>query len=261
MRSDGEPVHVLGISAFYHDAAAALTTDGRIVAAAQQERFSRERHDPRFPKDAIQFCLEAGRLEPDALTAIAFYDNPVLSLERVLTTVIEAGDAGRDLWLHAAPEWLGRKLFFERRCREELGADIPVLFSEHHFSHAASAFYPSPFDEAAILTIDGVGEWATTTLGVGTSNGIEIIQEIHFPDSLGLLYSAFTEFCGFKVNSGEYKLMGLAPYGQPVHADLIRRELIDINEDGSFRLNLKYFSYAHSLTSMTSGAFHDLFAP
>jgi carbamoyltransferase len=258
MQSNGKPLHVLGISAFYHDAAAALTTDGRIVAAAQQERFSRKKHDPRFPSDAIQFCLEAGRIEPHELAAIAFYDNPVLSLERVLETVLDAGAGGRELWLHSAPGWLSVKLFVERLCRRELGVEVPVLFSEHHFSHAASAFYPSPFDQAAILTIDGVGEWATTTLGVGTRAGIEILQEIHFPHSLGLLYSAFTQFCGFKVNSGEYKLMGLAPYGRPIYAEVIRRELIDVKDDGSYRLNPKYFGYTRGL-SMTNGAFHDLF--
>jgi carbamoyltransferase len=258
MQSNSKPLHVLGISAFYHDAAAALTTDGQIVAAAHQERFSRKKHDPRFPADAIHSCLESGQIEPEELAAIAFYDNPVLSLERVLETVLDAGDGGRELWLHSAPSWLGTKLFVERLCRRELGVEVPVLFSEHHFSHAASAFYPSPFEEAAILTIDGVGEWATTTLGVGTREGIAILEEIHFPHSLGLLYSAFTQFCGFKVNSGEYKLMGLAPYGRPIYADAIRRELIDIKDDGSYRLNMDYFGYTRTL-SMMNAAFHELF--
>jgi carbamoyltransferase len=258
MHSNSKPLHVLGISAFYHDAAAALLSDGRIIAAAQQERFSRKKHDPRFPADAIHYCLEAGGIEPDELAAIAFYDNPALSLGRVLETVLDAGDAGRALWSHSAPSWLSAKLFVERLCRRELGVEAPVLFSEHHFSHAASAFYPSPFTEAAILTIDGVGEWATTTLGVGTGEGIAVLEEIHFPHSLGLLYSAFTQFCGFKVNSGEYKLMGLAPYGRPIFADAIRRELIDIKDDGSYRLNMQYFGYTRTL-SMTDAAFHELF--
>jgi carbamoyltransferase len=254
------PIHVLGISAFYHDSAACLVTDGRIAAAAQQERFSRKKHDPRFPADAIQYCLEAGEIaDASELAAVAFYDNPALSLDRIVWTLIaDAGAAGRSMWQHAAPGWLGSKLFLERMIRDELGAEVPVRYGEHHFTHAASAFYPSPFEEAAILTIDGVGEWATTTLGIGTADGIEILREIHFPHSLGLLYSAFTQFCGFKVNSGEYKLMGLAPYGAPVFADTIRRSLIDIKDDGSFRLNLEYFGYTTSL-SMTNAAFHELF--
>jgi carbamoyltransferase len=254
------PVHVLGISAFYHDSAACLVTDGRIVAAAQQERFSRKKHDPRFPADAIQYCLEAGGIaDASELAAVAFYDNPALSLDRIVRTLIaEAGEAGRPIWQHAAPGWLGSKLFLERMIRAELGADVPVRYGEHHFTHAASAFYPSPFEEAAILTIDGVGEWATTTLGIGTSEGVEILREIHFPHSLGLLYSAVTQFCGFKVNSGEYKLMGLAPYGAPDFADTIRRNLIGIKDDGSFRLNLEYFGYTTSLR-MTNAAFHELF--
>jgi carbamoyltransferase len=258
MPFNSEPLHVMGISAFYHDAAAALTTDGHIVAAAQQERFSRKKHDPLFPSDAIHYCLEAGEIEPEELAAIVFYDNPVMSLGRVLETILDAGDGGRELWLRAAPSWLSAKLFVERLCRQELGVEVPVLFSEHHFSHAASAFYPSPFEEAAILTIDGVGEWATTTLGVGTRDGVAILEEIHFPHSLGLLYSTFTQFCGFKVNSGEYKLMGLAPYGRPLYADAIRRDLIDIKDDGSYRLNMRYFGYTRTL-NMTNEAFHELF--
>jgi carbamoyltransferase len=253
-----EPIYVLGVSALYHDAAAATTCDGELVAAAQEERFTRKKHDPRFPVHAIQYCLEAAQIEADALQAVAFYDNPVLSLDRIVRTLAQAGKQGMEGWLVAAPGWLSRKLFIERLVREELGTPVPLLFSEHHFSHAASAFYPSPFEEAAVLTIDGVGEWATTTLGLGRGNDLRILKEIHFPHSLGLLYSTFTHFCGFKVNSGEYKLMGLAPYGKPVWADQIRRELIDIKEDGSFQLNMKYFAYTSS-RQMSAPAFADLF--
>jgi carbamoyltransferase len=253
-----EPTYVLGISAFYHDSAAALTRDGKLVAAAQEERFTRRKHDPRFPVNAINYCLEAGRIDAGALASVAFYDNPALSLDRILRTLAEAGKDGLASWLRSAPSWLTGNLFVEKLVREELQAEVPVLFSEHHFSHAASAFYPSPFSEAAVLTIDGVGEWATTTLGAGRGSDLEILQEIHFPHSLGLLYSAFTQFCGFKVNSGEYKLMGLAPYGKPVHADLILDRLIDLKDDGSFRINLEYFGYIHSL-SMTGDKFAELF--
>jgi carbamoyltransferase len=253
-----EPVHVLGISAFYHDSAAALVRDGEIVAAVQEERFSRKKHDPRFPVNAIHSCLEGAQLDPRDLAAVAFYDNPVLSLDRILRTLVVAGNDGLPTWLRSAPSWLSGNLAVERLVKDELKADLPVLFSEHHFSHAASAFYPSPFAEAAVLTLDGVGEWATTTLGTGRGNDVEISQEIHFPHSLGLLYSAFTQFCGFKVNSGEYKLMGLAPYGKPIYADRIRGELIDLKPDGSFRLNLDYFGYLNSL-SMTNAAFAELF--
>ena len=256
--SKSEPVYVLGVSALYHDAAAALTRDGAVLAAAQEERFTRKKHDPRFPVHAIQYCLEAGQIEASDLRAVAFYDNPVLSLDRIVRTLAQAGKPGMEGWLAAAPGWLSRKLFIERLVHEELGTRVPVLFSEHHFSHAASAFYVSPFEEAAVLTIDGVGEWATTALGLGRGNDLHIIKEIHFPHSLGLLYSTFTHFCGFKVNSGEYKLMGLAPYGQPVYADLIRRELIDIKDDGSFRLNMKYLAYTRS-RQMSNGAFAALF--
>lgn len=253
-----EAVHVLGISAFYHDAAAALVRDGEILAAAQEERFSRRKHDPRFPANAINYCLEAANLDVRDLDAVAFYDNPALSMDRILRTLAAAGRDGLPSWLRSAPSWLSNNLFIRRLVHRELGVDVPVLFSEHHFSHAASAFYPSPFAEAAVLTIDGVGEWATTTLGAGRDGDLEILEEIHFPHSLGLLYSAFTQFCGFKVNSGEYKLMGLAPYGRPIHADTILGELIDLKADGSFRLNLEYFGYTRSL-SMTNAAFAALF--
>jgi carbamoyltransferase len=253
-----KPVHVLGISAFYHDSAAAMVRDGEIVAAAQEERFTRRKHDSRFPTRAIDHCLETAQLDPRDLDAVAFYDNPVLSLDRIIRTLVVAGRDGLPSWLRSAPSWLSGNLAVERLVKEQLKADIPVLFSEHHFSHAASAFYPSPFEQAALLTIDGVGEWATVTLGAGSGNDIEIHKEIHFPHSLGLIYSAFTQFCGFKVNSGEYKLMGLAPYGKPVYSQLIRDRLIDVKPDGSFRLNMDYFGYLDSL-SMTNAAFAGLF--
>ena len=252
------PRWVVGISAFYHDAAAAILRDGEIVAAAQEERFSRKKHDPRFPANALNYCLEEAGIEADELAAAVFYENPVLTLDRIVHSLAAAGERGLGPWLEGAPGQLGVKLFFERLVREELGVAVPVLYSEHHLSHAASAFYPSPFDEAAILTIDGVGEWATTTLATGGPEGIRVLEEIRFPDSLGLLYSAFTQFCGFKVNSGEYKLMGLAPYGQPVYADRIREHLIDLRPDGSFRLNLDHFGYLDSGT-MTNASFHALF--
>ncbi len=249
--------HVLGISAFYHDAAAALVRNGEIVAAAQEERFSRKKHDPRFPGHAINYCLEQAELEAEDLSAVVFYDNPLLSLDRIVHTLSQAGDRGLPAWLAGAPGWMAVKLHVERLVRQELGWDVPVLFVEHHLSHAASAFYPSPFEEAAVLTLDGVGEWATTTLGRGDTDQLQITKEIDFPHSLGLLYSAFTQFCGFKVNSGEYKLMGLAPYGKPVYADRIRRELIDVKPDGSFRLNLDYFGWleGQSMTNERFGEF------
>jgi carbamoyltransferase len=252
------PIYVIGISAFYHDSAAAIIRDGEIIAAAQEERFTRKKHDPRFPVNAIQYCLEAAQIEPTDLAAICFYDNPALSLDRIIRTLIAAGNDGLSSWLNAAPSWLNKKLFVERQVREELKVNVPVLFSEHHFSHAASAFYPSPFAEAAVLTVDGVGEWATTTLGVGNGSDLQILEEIYFPHSLGLLYSAFTQFCGFKVNTGEYKLMGLAPYGKPIYADIIYKNLIDIKEDGSFKLNLDYFGYINS-ECMTNAKFASLF--
>ncbi len=255
---NARPCWVVGISAFYHDAAAAILRDGEIVAAAQEERFSRRKHDPRFPANALNYCLEEAQIEADELAAVVFYESPVLMLDRILRAVAGAGEKGIGPWLDGAPGWLGVKLFFERSVRQELGADVPVLYSEHHVSHAASAFYPSPYDEAAILTIDGVGEWATTTLATGDAEGIRVLDEIRFPDSLGLLYSAFTQYCGFKVNSGEYKLMGLAPYGKPIYADRIREHVIDLRPDGSFRLDMSYFGYLDSL-SMTSERFHRLF--
>jgi carbamoyltransferase len=252
---------VLGISAFYHDAAAALVEDGRIVAAAQEERFSRKKHDPRFPLHAINYCLEEAALDVEELDAIAFYDNPVLTWDRVVKNCIVAGESSRAQFRAAAESVLGSKVWVERLVRRALGGlgkAGKLLITEHHFSHAASAYYPSPFERAAILTLDGVGEWATTTLGAGEGDHIDLLFEIDYPHSVGLLYSAFTYFCGFKVNSGEYKLMGLAPYGKPVYAGLIRDHLISIKPDGSYRLNTEYFGYLDSL-HMTNEKFASLF--
>jgi carbamoyltransferase len=237
---------ILGISAFYHDSAAALVRDGEIVAAAQEERFSRKRHDPRFPRGAIDYCLEEAFIEPSELDAIVFYDNPLLSWDRVLQSCMVAGARSEDLFVKAARSLLGAKLFVEERVKRALGTlgrEGKLLFTDHHMAHAASAFFPSPFEDAAILTLDGVGEWSTTSVGHGAGSRIELSREINYPHSLGLLYSAFTYYCGFKVNSGEYKLMGLAPYGTPRYVDLIRERLIDIREDGSYRLDMSYFAY------------------
>jgi carbamoyltransferase len=232
--------------------------DGEIVAAAQQERFSRQKHDPRFPRQAINYCLEEAFVEPDDLDAIVFYDSPLLTFDRVMKSLLTVAPRGEEQWLQAAPSVLGVKLFTAEYIRRTLKTEAPVLFTQHHLSHAASAFYPSPFERAAILTMDGVGEWATTSISAGEDTEIRPLKEIHYPHSLGLLYSAFTYFCGFKVNSGEYKLMGLAPYGQPRYADRIREELISIKDDGSFRLNLDYFGYLDS-TVMTNERFEALF--
>lgn len=249
---------ILGISAFYHDSAAVITSGGEIVAAAQEERFSRKKHDPRFPSNAINYCLSETFIEPDELDAVVFYDHPLLTLDRVLRTVISTAPDNKAQWQKAGRSILGSKLFIEEYVRKALGTSVKLYFAEHHASHAASAFFPSPYGEAAILTFDGVGEWATTTLGTGVGNRIKILKEIDFPHSLGLLYSAFTYFCGFKVNSGEYKLMGLAPYGKPAFADAIRDELIDVKPDGSFRLNMDFFGYLDS-DRMTNAKFESLF--
>ena len=249
---------VLGISAFYHDSAAALVRDGVILAAAQEERFSRKKHDPRFPTGAVNYCLGEAFLGPEELDAVVFYDHPLLTLDRVITSLATVAPRGAEQWEHAAQGFFGSKLHVPEIVRAALGVDVRVLFTEHHASHAASAFYPSPFESAAILTIDGVGEWATTTIGSGRGSSISILKDISYPHSLGLLYSAFTAHCGFKVNSGEYKLMGLAPYGVPRYADAIRSELIDLRDDGSFRLNLDYFGFTDSLR-MTNSRFDDLF--
>lgn len=250
--------YILGISAFYHDAAAALIKDGEIIAAAQEERFTRKKHDPGFPRNAIDYCLrEAGIKEKD-MDIVAFYEKPFIKFERLLETYIAYAPSGIRSFIQAMPPWIRQKLFIKDYIQKELNFSKTVLFPEHHHSHAASAFYPSPFKEAAILTVDGVGEWVTASFGKGEDNSIELYSEIRFPHSLGLLYSAFTYYCGFKVNSGEYKLMGLAPYGEPSYVDLILNNLIDLKEDGSFKLDLRYFNYCSGLT-MTGWRFHKLF--
>jgi carbamoyltransferase len=251
---------ILGISAYYHDSAAALVIDGRIVAAAQEERFSRVKHDDRFPSQAVAWCLKEAGLTGADLDYVGFYDKPFLKFERLLETYLAYAPRGFQSFVRAMPVWLRQKLYLPRQLNEGLGGKYRrrYVFTEHHESHAASAFFPSPFDEAAILTIDGVGEWATASYGVGRGNKISLSHELHFPHSLGLLYSAFTYYCGFKVNSGEYKLMGLAPYGRPQYADLIREKLLDIKDDGSLRMDMSYFNYCQGLT-MTAERFHRLF--
>lgn len=252
---------VLGLSAFYHDSAAALVHNDEIIAAAQEERFTRKKHDPRFPHNAINYCLEEASLEPCDIDAIVFYDNPIQSWDRIVKNCLMVGEASYDQFEKAARTSLGMRIWvrdFILKSLGTLGKGDRVLFSEHHMSHAASAFYPSPFVESAIVTLDGVGEWASTTIGYGTGNSIELCKEIQYPHSLGLLYSAFTYYCGFKVNSGEYKLMGLAPYGKPVYYDTIRDNLIDIKSDGSFRLNMDYFGYLDTL-QMINNNFNELF--
>ncbi|HMN92000.1 MAG TPA: carbamoyltransferase [Hydrogenophaga sp.] len=257
---------ILGISAYYHDAAAALIEDGNIVAAAQEERFTRKKHDPEFPVNAIRYCLGEAGIQPSELDFVAFYDKPLLKFERLLETYLAFAPKGFTSFRQALPLWIKEKLFqkdmISNSIAESLGQSenwrSKLLFSEHHLSHAASAFFPSPFDRAAVLTMDGVGEWATTSVALGSGNDLKVVREIHFPHSIGLLYSAFTYYTGFKVNSGEYKVMGLAPYGSPRFADRIREHLIDIKEDGSFRLNMEYFDYCTGLT-MTNHKFDELF--
>jgi carbamoyltransferase len=256
---------ILGISAFYHDSAAALLHGTEIVAAAQEERFTRRRHDASFPRHAIEYCLAEGGVGPGDLDYVVFYDKPFLKFERLIETYLAFAPRGFSSFRMALPLWIREKLFQKDVLRRELRTLAPefdgakrLLFTEHHLSHAASAFFPSPFEDALILTMDGVGEWATTSAALGHGNRIEVIREIHFPHSLGLLYSAFTYYCGFRVNSGEYKLMGLAPYGTPRSADTIREHLIDVKPDGSFRLNMEYFNYAAGLT-MTNSRFDALF--
>jgi len=251
-------VTVLGISAFYHDSAAAVVRDGEIVAAAQEERFSRKKHDPRFPRHAVNYCLGEAFVEADELEAVVFYDHPLLTFDRVIKSLLSVAPRGEEQWLKAARSVLGVKVHVARYIRHVLNADVPVLFTRHHLAHAASAFYPSPFEEAAIVTTDGVGEWATTCIGEGSGNEIRIRKEVHYPHSLGLLYSAFTYFCGFKVNSGEYKLMGLAPYGKPRYEDHIWEHLIRVKPDGSFRLNTAYFGFLDG-NVMTNQRFAGLF--
>ena len=258
-------MRVLGISAYYHDAAAAVVVDGRVVAAAQEERFTRRKHDPSFPRNAISACLELAGVQPADLDHVAFYDKPFLKFERLLETYIAFAPRGFTSFRQALPLWLKEKLFQKSLILKELAALTPnvewakkLVFSEHHLSHAASAFFPSPYESAAVLTMDGVGEWATTSLALGNGNELKVIREIHFPHSLGLLYSAFTYYTGFKVNSGEYKVMGLAPYGEPKYLKAIKDNLIDIKDDGTFRLNLDYFDYCTGLT-MTNKRFDALF--
>jgi carbamoyltransferase len=250
---------ILGISAFYHDSAAALVIDGRIVAAAQEERFTRKKQDESFPQHAVDYCLAEAGIGPRDLDFVGFYEKPLTKFERLLETYLSYAPRGYRSFRQALPVWLKQKLYLPREMDRGLRGKYKgrYVFPEHHESHAASAFFPSPYDEAAIITIDGVGEWATTCHGSGRGNKIELTHEIRFPHSLGLLYSAFTYYTGFKVNSGEYKLMGLAPYGEPIYADLIRRHLIDVKPDGSIRLDMSYFNFAHGLT-MTSPKFHSL---
>ena len=254
----GHPVNILGISAFYHDSAASLVCDGKVVAAVQEERFSRVKHDLRFPESAIRYCMEEGGVTPESLDLIAFHEKPFIHFERLLETFFAYAPRGLRQFRQAIPAWLRQKLWIKDIIRKETGFTGRIIFPSHHQSHAAAAFFPSPFEAAAILTMDGVGEWATASYGTGEGNRIEIVGELRFPHSLGLLYSAFTVFTGFAINSGEYKMMGLAPYGEPVYKDIILTELMDLREDGSFRLNMEYFDYCSGLT-MTSRRFHALF--
>ena len=249
---------VLGISAFYHDAAACLLRDGRIVAAAQEERFTRRKHDEGFPSHAVAYCLKEAGIGIDAVDAIGFYEKPLVKFERLLESYLASAPRGLRSYLMSMPVWLGRKLWMADEIQRELGTDRQILFGDHHESHAASAFYPSPFEEAAVVTIDGVGEWTTSSIGHGRGADLAMLREMRFPHSVGLLYSAFTYFTGFKVNEGEYKVMGLAPYGSPAYVKAIRDHVVEIHDDGSIRLNLEYFEFVHGLT-MTGGGFERLF--
>jgi len=253
-------MNILGISAYYHDSAAALLRDGTIIAAAQEERFTRKKHDYRFPTHAVNYCLQAGGIDATELDHVVFYDKPLLKFERLIETYIAYAPQGFKLFLMGMPLWLRQKLHLPREMDKALDHKYKgrYVFTAHHESHAASAFFPSPFDEAAILTLDGVGEWATASFGTGRGNKIELTHELHFPHSLGLLYSAFTYFTGFRVNSGEYKLMGLAPYGEPIYRDVILEKLIDLKDDGSFRMDMSYFAYCHK-DVMTGPKFEALF--
>jgi carbamoyltransferase len=252
------PTHILGLSAYYHDSAACLVVDGRIVAAAQEERFTRKKHDAAFPANAVAYCLKEAGITASQLDHVAFYEKPLVKFERLLETYASLAPRGWKSYLMAMPAWLGEKLWMADDIAEQLeGYKGEILFGEHHESHAASAFYPSPFENAAVVTMDGVGEWATSSIGVGRGNDLEIIRELRFPHSLGLLYSAFTYFAGFKVNSGEYKVMGLAPYGKPKYVDLIKKHLVEIRDDGSLWMNQEYFTYAHGLT-MTGSKLEEL---
>ncbi|MDH3974026.1 MAG: carbamoyltransferase [Deltaproteobacteria bacterium] len=250
--------NILGISAFYHDSAACLLKEGEIIAAAQEERFTRKKHDQDFPLKAIEYCLKEGNVDISDISLVAFYDKPFIKIERILETYLSVAPKGWRSFIKAMPGLLKQKIWVPQEIHKKLGYSGEIIFCEHHESHAASAFFPSPFQEAAILTMDGVGEWTTTSIGTGRGNKLDIKHEINFPHSLGLLYSAFTYYLGFKVNSGEYKVMGLAPYGKPKYKDLIFKELIDLKEDGSFKLNMKYFGYLDSLR-MTNSGFGRLF--
>ncbi|MDI6809397.1 MAG: carbamoyltransferase [Candidatus Eisenbacteria bacterium] len=251
-------MRILGISAFYHDSAACVVEDGKIISAAQEERFTRKKHDFSFPKNAINFCLQNSGITAKDLDFVAFYDKPFIKFERILMTYLAFAPLGIKSFITSMPLWIKQRVWMKEFIKKELGYDDKIIFPEHHESHAASAFFPSPFQEAAFITVDGVGEWATTSCGVGKDNKIEIFKELHFPHSLGLLYSAFTYYTGFKVNSGEYKVMGLAPYGEPKYKDLMLTELMDLKEDGSFKMNMKYFNYCAGLT-MTNRRFDKLF--
>ncbi|OHB36077.1 MAG: hypothetical protein A2Y08_02045 [Planctomycetes bacterium GWA2_40_7] len=251
-------MNILGISAFYHDSAACLVRDGEIIAAAQEERYTRKKHDFNFPINAVEYCLKEAGINAEELDYVGFYDKPFIKFERILYSYLAYAPIGIKSFFKSIPLWIKQKLFIRDVIKKELGYSGKILFPEHHESHAASAFYPSPFSEAAILTIDAVGEWATTSYGIGEENDISITSELKFPHSLGLLYSAFTYYTGFKVNSAEYKVMGLAPYGEPKYVDTILDKLIDLKEDGSFKLNMKYFNYCTGLT-MTNSRFNKLF--
>lgn len=252
------PVYILGISAFYHDSAACLLKDGEILSAAQEERFTRKKGDHAFPTQSINYCLHQAGITGKDLSYVVFYDKPFLKFERLLETYLNFAPVGIKSFIKAMPLWVKEKLWMKEFIKKELGFEGTILFPEHHESHAASAFYPSPFQDAAFLTMDGVGEWTTSSFGAGSGNKIQIDSDIHFPHSIGLLYSAFTYYTGFKVNSGEYKVMGLAPYGEPKYVDKIYSELIDLKEDGSFKMNMEYYNYCAGLT-MTNEKFHNLF--
>lgn len=251
-------MYILGISAYYHDSAACLVKDGEVISAAQEERFTRKKHDYDFPTNAINYCLNKSKISGKGLDYVAFYDKPFLKFERILETYLAYAPFGIKSFIKSIPLWINQKIWIKNLIKEKLDFEGIVIFPEHHESHAASAFYPSPFNEAAFLTLDGVGEWTTTSYGIGKNNKLEIFADIKFPHSIGLLYSAFTYYTGFKVNSGEYKVMGLAPYGEPKYKDLILSELIDLKTDGSFKLNMDYFNYCVGLT-MTNDKFHRLF--
>ena len=251
-------MYVLGLSSFYHDSAACLLKNGKIIAAAQEERFTRKKHDQSFPSNAIKYCLKEANINTSDLGVVAFYDKPFLKFERILETYLTYAPKGLSSFLKAIPLWIKKKLWIKELIKNELNYDGKILFPEHHASHAASAFYASPFKEAAFLTMDGVGEWATTSYGVGNGNNMEVLGDIKFPHSLGLLYSAITYYTGFRVNSGEYKVMGLAPYGEAKYKDIIYEHLISVKEDGSFKLDMSYFDYSVGL-KMTNNKFNSLF--